>query len=162
LTHERCGPCSASADSARYYPNDPRKQHKVRNSGCAWRRRAATRVGLGAQYSDPETGLQYLRARYYDPSTGQFLTRDPLETQTGEPYAYAGDSPLNNTDPSGQDWLGISWLPTPGDVLNALNRIRDYQAEINAYGERTPDMRAPCVLQRVGGCLREGVARRYG
>jgi RHS repeat-associated protein len=26
---------------------------------------------------DAESGLQYLRARYYDPATAQFLTRDP-------------------------------------------------------------------------------------
>lgn len=52
---------------------------------------------------DPETGLQYLRARYYDPGTGQFLTRDPAEALTREPYAYAGDNPLSFTDPSGLD-----------------------------------------------------------
>jgi RHS repeat-associated protein len=55
------------------------------------------------RYTDPETGLIYMRARYYDPQTGQFLTRDPLETQTRQPYSYAGDSPTNYADPSGQD-----------------------------------------------------------
>ena len=34
---------------------------------------------------DAETGLVYLRARYYDPSTGQFLSRDPIEDQTLAP-----------------------------------------------------------------------------
>ena len=53
------------------------------------------------QYTDTETGYQYLRARYYDPSTGAFLTRDPLEPITATPYAYAGNSPLNYTDPTG-------------------------------------------------------------
>jgi len=33
---------------------------------------------------------------------GQFLTRDPLEQQTGQAYAYAGGDPVNNSDPSGQ------------------------------------------------------------
>jgi len=59
----------------------------------------------------------YLRARYYDPTTGQFLTRDPLEAQTQQPYSYANDNPVNNTDPSGL-WLGISWLPSPGQAIN--------------------------------------------
>jgi RHS repeat-associated protein len=53
---------------------------------------------------DPETGLLYLRARYYDPATGQFLTRDPLEALTGQPYAYAADNPLNGADPLGLFW----------------------------------------------------------
>jgi len=53
------------------------------------------------QYQDTETGLYYLHTRYYDPTTGQFLTRDPLEAQTGQPYQYAANNPINNTDPSG-------------------------------------------------------------
>lgn len=36
--------------------------------------------------------------RYYDPSTGQFLTVDPLAAQTGAPYAYAWDDPPNVVD----------------------------------------------------------------
>jgi hypothetical protein len=40
-------------------------------------------------------------ARYYDPTTGQFLTRDPLEDETGQPYSYADDDPIDNSDPSG-------------------------------------------------------------
>lgn len=46
-------------------------------------------------------GPQYLRARYYDPATGQFLTRDPLASLTREPYGYAGNNPTNYTDPTG-------------------------------------------------------------
>jgi RHS repeat-associated protein len=60
-----------------------------------------TPLGFSGQYTDAMTGLQYLRARFYDPGTGQFLSRDPLEPLTREPYPYAGDSPLRFTDPSG-------------------------------------------------------------
>ncbi len=58
-------------------------------------------VGYAGQYTDTETGFQYLRARYYDPTTAQFLTRDPLQGLTKQPYAYGMDSPLNLGDPSG-------------------------------------------------------------
>jgi uncharacterized protein RhaS with RHS repeats len=52
------------------------------------------------------TVLYYLRARYYDPSTAQFLSRDPMAATTREPYAYVHDNPLNATDLSGRcDWL---------------------------------------------------------
>lgn len=51
--------------------------------------------------SDPETGLLYLINRYYDPATGQFLSVDPLEGLTQQPYQYASDNPVNNTDPNG-------------------------------------------------------------
>src|SRR5699024_6558922 len=48
-----------------------------------------------------ETGLYYLRNRYYDPATGVFTTPDPLEDFTGERYSYAGNDPVNQTDPNG-------------------------------------------------------------
>jgi RHS repeat-associated protein len=54
------------------------------------------------------TELFYLRARYYDPSTAQFVARDPAVSSTREPYAYAGDTPLDASDPSGMCW-GPSW-----------------------------------------------------
>lgn len=37
----------------------------------------------------------------YDPATGQFLTRDPLSAVSREPYGYAMNDPVNNTDPTG-------------------------------------------------------------
>lgn len=43
----------------------------------------------------------YLRARYYDPTTAQFLTRDPMVATTRSPYGYVGGNPLNGIDPSG-------------------------------------------------------------
>ena len=45
--------------------------------------------------------LIYLRARYYDPSTAQFISRDPAVATTRAPYAYVSDNPLNGTDSSG-------------------------------------------------------------
>lgn len=65
-----------------------------------------TPFGFAGEYTDAETGFQYLRARYYDPGTGQFLTRDPLESQTRSPYAYADGNPANAVDPSGLSSCG--------------------------------------------------------
>jgi RHS repeat-associated protein len=56
---------------------------------------------FAGQYTNDTTGLQYLRARYYDPATGQFLSRDPLEDTTLQPYAYAANAPTAGVDPSG-------------------------------------------------------------
>jgi RHS repeat-associated protein len=58
-------------------------------------------LGYAGQYTDAETGLQYLRARYYDPTTTQFLTRDPIAATTRSNYAYVNGNPTNATDPSG-------------------------------------------------------------
>jgi len=62
---------------------------------------ATTPFGYTGQYTDTETGNQYLRARYYNPTTAQFISRDPLTLVTKSPYAYAGNTPTAATDPSG-------------------------------------------------------------
>jgi RHS repeat-associated protein len=61
----------------------------------------------GEQY-DPDLGLYYLRARYYNPATGRFLSRDPengkpVDPKTLRKYLYAGGDPVNAADPTGRD-----------------------------------------------------------
>lgn len=63
---------------------------------------ATTPLGFAGQYTDSESGLQYLRARFYDPETAQFLSKDPVFELTRAAYSYASNSPLTFTDPSGQ------------------------------------------------------------
>jgi RHS repeat-associated protein len=55
------------------------------------------------EYTDPATGLIYMDARWYDPTTAQYLSIDPLQALTGQPYNYANDNPTNLTDPTGLD-----------------------------------------------------------
>ena len=60
----------------------------------------------GEQF-DSDLGLYYLRARYYNPATGRFLSRDPFYGYIDKPatlhkYLYAGGDPLNRIDPSGR------------------------------------------------------------
>ncbi len=71
--------------------------------------RAATRQEDPSGHS-VRGGYQYLRARYYDASTGAFLTRDPAQAITGSAYAYSYGSPTNIVDPSGLFGIpGTSW-----------------------------------------------------
>lgn len=60
-----------------------------------------TPFGFAGEYTDAETGFLYLRARYYDPATGEFVTVDPLVTFTRQPYGYSDDDPVNGSDPLG-------------------------------------------------------------
>ena len=65
----------------------------------------------GEQF-DSDLDLYYLRARWYNPVTGRFLSRDPLDT--GNKYAYAGADPVNRRDPS--EMLGESDIQLAADA----------------------------------------------
>ncbi len=67
-------------------------------------------LGWDGQYSDPSTGWIYLRARWYDPSTGQFASADPRTELTGAPYFYSSGDPVNGSDPTGLMCFAIHCL----------------------------------------------------
>jgi RHS repeat-associated protein len=51
---------------------------------------------------DPQTGLVYMRARWYDPSMGRFISEDPIGLEGGiNPYGFGDGDPINHADPSG-------------------------------------------------------------
>jgi RHS repeat-associated protein len=59
-------------------------------------------AGQAGAYQDAETGLVLMGYRYYDPSTGRFLTKDPIGFAVRiNQYAYAGNDPVNFMDPYG-------------------------------------------------------------
>ena len=66
---------------------------------------------FAAQQLDSVTGLYYMRARWYSPLTGDFITRDPLGFAAGDAnlYRYAGGNPISRSDPS-----GLAWNPSGG------------------------------------------------
>lgn len=72
------------------------------------------------QQLDTESNMYFLRARYYDPETGRFISRDPVKgpltnPQTQNPYSYSVNNPINYSDPSGEQAF-LTWaeqnLPT--------------------------------------------------
>lgn len=54
---------------------------------------------------DPNTGLDIIGARNYDPTTGRFVSLDPMlnatDPQALNGYSYADDDPVNDSDPTG-------------------------------------------------------------
>ncbi|MCC2309973.1 RHS repeat-associated core domain-containing protein [Cellulomonas chengniuliangii] len=81
-----------------------------------------TRFGYAGEYADP-TGYLYLRARYYDPTTAQFISVDRLVDSTLDAYGYADGNPLQRVDPTGLSAMMLNprrstWLlgaPTGND-----------------------------------------------
>ena len=83
-----------------------------------------TFVGKQGYQQDDETSLYFLSARYYDPATGRFVSKDPIEFAAGDLnlYRYVGNDPVNGTDPSG---LGFN----PLDLLNPRKQ-RDWALDL--------------------------------
>ena len=86
-------------------------------------------TGGGANYwqftgeqTDADSGLQYLRARYYDTATGRFLGRDPL--MIGNRYSYVEGNPTNYVDPYGLFSVGGVDV-TPDFVDDAADSVAD-------------------------------------
>ncbi|WP_017327101.1 RHS repeat domain-containing protein [Synechococcus sp. PCC 7336] len=79
------------------------------------------RFSYAGREFDDETGLFYNRARYLDPSTGQFISQDPLGFGAGDTnlYRYVANSPLNFTDPSGNAFAPALALPIVSVVAQA-------------------------------------------
>jgi RHS repeat-associated protein len=69
----------------------------------AARRRRGHRRGRPADIYDPDTGLVRFGARDYDPETGRWTARDPIDFSGGDTnlYGYVADDPVNFVDPTG-------------------------------------------------------------
>ncbi|WP_350016417.1 RHS repeat-associated core domain-containing protein [Rhodanobacter sp. IGA1.0] len=71
-------------------------------------------VGYTGHVNDPETGLVYMQARYYDPM-GRMLSVDPMGPTSGNVfsfnrYAYVNNNPIANIDPDGrQSTMDAGW-----------------------------------------------------
>jgi len=94
----------------------------------------STTLLYSGERTDALTGLQYLRARYYDAASGRFTRMDPYAGDHRDPqslhkYAYCHGDPVNGVDPSGKTLLGLllgsafragGFAITAGKTLQAL------------------------------------------
>ena len=84
------------------------------------------RYKFTAREFDSATGLQYNRARYYDPTIGRWTSQDPLGFDGGDAnlYRYVKNTPTRSTDPTG---LGPLEDQKKADIkknVSTITRIR--------------------------------------
>lgn len=91
--------------------------------------------GYNAEETNPVTGLQYLRARYYDSTTGRFSTADSYLGDVTNPltlnrYIYTLNNPVMYNDPSGH---------IPKWLKKVVNSVKETAEEITEWAEETAD-----------------------
>ena len=76
--------------------------------------------GRHGAFREADTGLYYLRARFYDSRTARFVSRDPVHSMDPlrvNPYQYALNNPLRYIDPTGLD-VAVGWSQWRGGVYS--------------------------------------------
>jgi len=81
---------------------------------------------FSTKYTDDEAGLLYYGYRYYQPSTGRWLSRDPMEESGGENlYGFVYNEPIFYVDPDGAKGKKLPPIytpPTPGKLAACLTK----------------------------------------
>jgi len=112
-------------------------------------------LGYAGQYQGTSANtstFENMRARWYDQETGSFTTRDPDFSETDQAYAYAGDDPVNQTDPSGNG-IGIH-IPLLGCLGNCGPPVRSssttYGGTPRITSKNCDENYLPCVWDLSG------------
>jgi len=110
------GITNAAGVYVNHYSYDPFGQLTTISAGIA---NPFTFVGQDGVSSDG-SGPIYMRARYYDASTGQFVSNDPIGLLGGDSNVrrYVNDDPLSSIDPSGLDNFEPPNSPPPYDPFD--------------------------------------------
>lgn len=122
---------------------------------------------------DPDLGLYYLRARWYNPITGRFLARDPGPGRIEDPatlqrYLYARHDPINRVDPTGRadvlEYEDLTKIATSTAVLAGVIAVRNQvvcilNATATLLERLAQDIDAPITSVDVSGQCRIRVQR---
>ncbi|TVX92183.1 RHS repeat-associated core domain-containing protein [Paenibacillus agilis] len=116
------------------------------------------------EYWDKTTGLQYLRARWYDPSMGRFISEDTYEGDLASPisqnlYTYVANNPLKYIDPSGNIYINGKRFEGGnfGDVKYLMNQL---MSDVDSKNHRDYLPYKQLLFEHVGGYY-QGNANQY-
>jgi len=128
---------------------------------------------FAAEYYDWETGFIYLRARFYNPAIGRFISEDPHWTirnmqssvaaimQSSNLFVFAVNNPVMWIDPSGRYIV----LPTNrrdrDTILNSLQKLTDHSlsaTQVNLHGNNVYRLTVGAIPNDARGRLRHGNA----
>ena len=126
-----------------------------------------------AEQFDSDLGWYYLRARYYNPNTGRFMSRDPEDGYIDKPtslhkYLYSNGDPVNLIDPSGRgegDYVEITAeveedIEVYADKFECVDDAYEYLADLEyrlSYYPKSYGASSGKSLQRLFNCAKKGL-----
>lgn len=106
---------------------------------------------LAGQTEDPETGWHYNYRRYYDPSTGRYVTKDPIGIEGGlNQYRYADANPVNLTDATGECPMCVGYAICVAQCMLEDAAANAITGECNNVGDSAKQCAMSCVLGPLG------------
>ncbi len=118
------------------------------------------------------SSLVYMRARYYEPSTARFLSRDPFparrrDTQTINRYVYVKNNPTNYTDPSGKVaaaavGVGAAGILSLAVVVRATYIALQMAQKYPGHNDLADAVRHATTSKRISNEMGTGVAALFG
>ena len=133
---------------------------------------AATTVLYSGQQTDAATGLQYLRARYYSPTTGSFTGLDPFAGSQENPlsynkYVYTDGDPANGSDPTGMRESDDRETPLTQNLVNVdqtlAKHVNDMIRDAIAHGYTNRYFTLQAIYDNLGANEpNSGVTRGFG
>jgi RHS repeat-associated protein len=95
-----------------------------------------TILGYAQGIYDADLSMVQFVNRWYDPSTGRFLSEDPTGLGADvNPYRYCGNSPLTRTDPTGQNWNAITITSPSNYGLGSFSSSYGSGVGYSIYGD---------------------------
>ncbi|WP_282097467.1 polymorphic toxin type 10 domain-containing protein [Pannonibacter phragmitetus] len=115
--------------------------------------------GWIGERDDPETGLTYLNARYYDPILARFISPDWFDpTQPGvgtNRYAYAANNPVAYKDPSGNQSLSAALKSQEERDKTHEENAKTYENRVNQLLADGYEKDDPLITELEDGAKRE-------
>jgi RHS repeat-associated protein len=110
-----------------------------------------TFVGQKGYQLDPELDLYYVRERYFDYATGQWVSEDPLGYKSSDIhlYRYCFNDPVNKVDPSGLAWYEFSYGNHSYTLNPFASDAQGFRATVAAHTESVQNV-ARDTVQSIG------------
>ena len=120
-----------------------------------------------AEATDGATGMQYLRARYYNPNNHRFMSKDTYQGSLESPlsrnnYAYANNNPVNFADPSGHAVHILAGALAGGIIGTVAGGVVSYLSQKHSgkkvsWGQVAKDAAIGGAVGAVGGAVTAAV-----